>query len=79
MEPDRSKMLIHSKVTGKLYDDNKCHHILDVLKAYKFLCSGAQMIDIFPSHGSNGEERLCFVFSDEDYDLLNPLWQQHRL
>lgn len=73
------RMMIHSKITGKLYDDNQAVHIVNVLQIYKFLCNGATLLDLFPSHGADGEERLCFVISKEEFDLLQPLWVKHKL
>lgn len=75
---DKKEMLIKSKITGILYDDNKVVHVWNVLQSYKFLVNGATLVDLFPGH-MNGEERICFVFYREDFDLLQPLWIDHRL
>lgn len=76
---EKKDIVIRSKVTGKLYNDSNVHHVWDVMKVYKFISNGAQIIDVFPGHNSEGAERLCFCFSDEDYKLMQPLWMKHKL
>lgn len=76
---EKHRIVLRSKVTGILYDDSEVIHIWDVLKAYKYMSNGAQIVDIFPGHDRNGEERMCFVFTKHDDELLYPLWQKHKL
>lgn len=76
---DKKKIVIHSKVTNKLYEDNESVHIWNPIQAYKFMTSGAELLDIFPGHDKNGGDRLCFVFTRKDFDILQPLWTAHKL
>lgn len=71
--------MLRSKVTGKLYNDTEVVHIWDVTRAYKYMTNGAEIIDIFPGHDRNGNERFCFVFTKEHDNMLYPLWQKHKL
>lgn len=73
------QMLIKSKVTGILYDDNETVHIYNVLQAYKYMAAGGKALDILPSHDSEGNERLVFIFSKEDAAMLEPLWRARKL
>lgn len=79
MDEKNKKMPIHSKVTGILYDDMETVHIWNIQQSYKFLINGAKLIDLFPGHDKDGNERICFVFTRDDFDLLQPLWMAHRL
>lgn len=73
-------IIMRSKVTGKMYVDNEnVVHLWNIQQIYAFLQAGAEIIDIFPGHDRNGEEKLCFVFSKDDFDLLQPLWKAHKL
>lgn len=76
---EKNKIVLRSKVTGKLYDDAEVIHVWDVNKAYKYMSNGAEIIDIFPGHDRDGKERLCFVFTKADDELLYPLWKNHKL
>ena len=76
---EHNPIVIHSRVTGKLYCEDNVVHIFDVLKAYRYMCNGAELIDLFPSHGGDGSERLCFIFNKADDELLEPLWLARKL
>lgn len=73
------QMLIRSKVTGILYDDNATVHIYNVLQAYKYMAAGGQILDMIPSHDREGNERLVFIFSKQTAEMLEPLWRAHKL
>ena len=78
-EKERKPMLIRSRVTGILYDDNSSSHVYKPLQAYRYLTAGAQLLDILPSHDREGNERLVFIFSKEDAAMLEPLWRARKL
>lgn len=76
---EKNRIIIRSKVTGELYDDAEVVHVWNATQAYKYMTNGAKIIDIFPGHDRDGNERFCFVFTKEHDKMLYPLWQKHKL
>lgn len=66
-------MLVKSKLTGKLYEEEAGIKIPNHLQAYKYMINGLQMIDVIYT------DRLIPVFDRAESKPYFDLWCKHEL
>lgn len=63
-------MLVRSKLTNELYDDDKVVYFRNPAQSARYCYNGCPLIDLIPTE----HDRFIFVFNRADHEEYKHLW-----
>lgn len=64
-----------SKVTGRIYNELECVHIINPVQSFEYINHDATLYDVF----TGSDRKLVFVFNRVEVQPLYDLWCKHEL